>query len=188
VNTPAGDGTWAERIPEPDWHLYTSSELAEFWRGHVPEGETVTADRARELWAAEREHCTPAPLLAGISFPARAQAGPSAKTTWSARTKDQIVAALARKGWSRDSARDACQRAACDGLAATTNSAGDLTAFVTFGNTEVDLWDAEIKPGGGPAWQHDAQAPDTALGHASTTGGASSARQRDPRRAPGRRR
>jgi hypothetical protein len=91
--------------------------------------------------------------------PARVQTGPSAKTTWTARTTSQIVAALARKGWSRDSARAACNRAACDGLATTTNNAGDLLAFVTFGNTEVDLWDAEIKPGGDAALRHGAEAP-----------------------------
>jgi hypothetical protein len=47
-------GTWGERIPEPDWHLYTPAELTEFWGEQVPEGETLTADRARELWAAEK--------------------------------------------------------------------------------------------------------------------------------------
>jgi hypothetical protein len=73
-----------------------------------------------------------------------------AKTTWTARTQGQLVAALARKGWSRESARDACHRAYRDGSATTMNNAGDLAAFVTFGNTEVDLWDAEIKPGGDP--------------------------------------
>jgi hypothetical protein len=90
--------------------------------------------------------------------PARVETGSSAKTTWTARTTDQIVAALARKGWSRDSARDACNRAAGDGLATTTNKAGDLVAFVTFGNTEVDLWDAEVKPGGDAALQRGAEA------------------------------
>jgi hypothetical protein len=47
-------GTWGERVPEPDWHLFTPAELAEFWGRHVSESETVTAGRARELWAAEK--------------------------------------------------------------------------------------------------------------------------------------
>jgi hypothetical protein len=42
------------------------------------------------------------------------------------------------------------------------NSAGDLAAFVNFGNTEVDLWDAEIRPGGDAALRHGAEAPATA--------------------------
>lgn len=50
----AQSSTWGEGIPEPDWHLYTPAELTEFWGGQVSAGETVTADRARELWAADK--------------------------------------------------------------------------------------------------------------------------------------
>lgn len=108
------------------------------------------------------------------------------KTTWTARTKAQLVAALARKGWSQDSVRDACHRAACDGFAMTTNNVGNLVAFVTFGDTEVDLWDAEIKSGGDGGLRPGAEAPVTALGPISAPGSASRARQHDPRRARGR--
>ena len=50
----AQSSTWGDRIPEPDWHLYTPAELTEFWGEELPAGETVTADRARELWAANK--------------------------------------------------------------------------------------------------------------------------------------
>lgn len=50
----AQSSTWGERIPEPDWHLYTPAELTEFWGEQLPASETVTADRARELWAADK--------------------------------------------------------------------------------------------------------------------------------------
>ena len=94
----------------------------------------------------------------------------ASKTTWTGRTKEQLVAALARKGWSRDSVRDACDQAASDGSATTADIAGDLVALVTFGDTEVDLWDAEIKTGDGAALRHSMQAPVTVLGPVSDPG------------------
>jgi len=66
------------------------------------------------------------------------------KTTWTARTKNQLVAALARKGWSRASVRDVCDRAYMNGFALTTDNTAEMVAIVTFGDAEVDAWDAEI--------------------------------------------
>lgn len=106
---------------------------------------------------------------------------------WTARTQGQLVAALARKGWSRDSARDACHRAVRDGAATTMSRAGDIVAIVTFSNTEVGLWDAEIKPasGGSPP---GTEAPAATLGPITAPGSAHRAKRQDPRPAPGRRR
>ena len=124
---------------------------------------------------------------ATLSTPARpgAHDETAAKAAWAGRTADQLVAALARKGWSRDSVRDACRRAASDGTATTMNNAGDLAAFVTFGDTEVDLWDAQIKPVDVATIRHGAQGSVTALGAGSARSRTNRARH-DPHRARGR--
>ena len=95
----------------------------------------------------------------------------AAKTTWTSQTTDQLVAALARKGWSRDSVRDACRRAARDGSATVTDTAGDRAALVTFGDTETDLWDATIRPRGDGTLPRGATVPVTAHGRVSAPGG-----------------
>lgn len=68
------------------------------------------------------------------------------KTTWTARTKTQLVAALARKGFNRADVREACDRAASNGFAAVADIATENVAIVTYGDTEVDAYDAEIMP------------------------------------------
>ena len=105
---------------------------------------------------------------------APAQPGPrhetAAKSTWTGQTTDQLAAALARKGWSRDSVRDACRRAARDGSATVTDTAGARAALVTFGDTETDLWDATIRPRGDGTLPRGATAPVTAHGRVSAPG------------------
>ena len=68
------------------------------------------------------------------------------KTTWTAQTKAQLVAALARKGFERVEVRKAADRAVENGFAwAWGKDAGALAmALVTFSDTEVDMWDASL--------------------------------------------
>lgn len=68
------------------------------------------------------------------------------KTTWTAQTKSQLVAALARKGYDRIEVPNAADRAVENGFAwAWGRLAGALCmALVTFSDTEVDMWDASL--------------------------------------------
>jgi len=70
----------------------------------------------------------------------------SVKTTWTARTKSQLVAALARKGYDRDEVRQAADRAVENGFSwAWGKEAGErCMALITFSDTEVDMWDASL--------------------------------------------
>jgi hypothetical protein len=68
------------------------------------------------------------------------------KTTWTAQTRSQLVAALARKGFERDEVRAAAQRAIEGGFSwAWGKNAGERNmALITFSDTEVDMFDASL--------------------------------------------
>jgi hypothetical protein len=206
---PEGDALWSK---EGDaWWIARSAPMDVLLRAgdllHIPHldhySQIALAD---EVTQAARGPATAPTVDSTVDFPDKVKPGsptsgstaPStpvrpgpqdetvAKTTWTGRTTDQLVAALARKGWSRDGVRDACHQAASDGAATTMNNAGDLAAFVTFGDTEVALWDAEIKPVGDAAFRHGAEVSVTVLGPVSAHSSTNRARQHDPHRARGR--
>lgn len=71
------------------------------------------------------------------------------KTTWTARTKSQLAAALARKGFDRASIRQTCDNAVRFGAwddhnFTVANEHHAAAVVITYGDTEVDLWDAQL--------------------------------------------
>jgi hypothetical protein len=126
-------GTWGEGIPEPDWHLYTPAELAEFWGERVPEDETVTADRARELWAAERGRKV-----------ARLE---EIKAALLAERQHRLDAGLVRMGRAEaDLAAELAQQAAADGMT--------VTDPVLAEEIRESAWEYERVEGELPDWYH----------------------------------
>lgn len=67
------------------------------------------------------------------------------KTIWTAQSKAQIVAAMARRGFDRGDVRTMAEHAYATGYAATpmTDMPGHVLV-ISYANTEVDMWDAEI--------------------------------------------